>query len=340
MFANPTRWKPQPDSVYLTLHVLGGAYRGRDLGERSLLSHLVETRDGRSVGDKTVCKKVPLVHVVDEGASMNGGQDLADPPTCALCRERYDLVVATIGRAEHTRRAVEHYDSIFGEHERNGYQPNVSRVWIENGYLIQPNELEDTRGNTYVLSLEYEVYELNGERATGNYRGPGTVNSNGHIVLGDPYTHTTLSEVKYLSQPTSESWDYYLGFKAALADRREAVEGKPTKAASRSGTAHYANSIRWWEGYRDGWREKREHAQRGKTLKANESSYYVWVLRGDTPMEEGPYGPYDLDQAKDYARISATEGKHDRAVSRGRDASSESFEFVRRYRAHTGERIL
>ena len=179
---------------------------------------------------------------------------------------------------------------------------------------------------------------MNDERVMSSYRGPGTVHSDGRIVLGDPYTTTNLSEVRYLHQPTSESWDYYQGFKAALGDRRESVEGKPSKSASRGGAGaqHYAQPARWWEGYRDGWREKREH----KILKPNTGGYYVWVLRGDTPLDEGPYGPYDLDQAKSYARISATEGQHDRAVSLGLDAGSSSFEFVRRYQARTGERLL
>jgi hypothetical protein len=75
---------------------------------------------------------------------------------------------------------------------------------------------------------------------------------------------------------------------------------------------------------------------------SNATSYYVWVLaRGsDSPIDEGPYGPYDLDGAKTFARIGATEGAHDRAVSAGVDPKAASFEIVRRYRARTGERVL
>jgi hypothetical protein len=72
------------------------------------------------------------------------------------------------------------------------------------------------------------------------------------------------------------------------------------------------------------------------------ANYYVWLLRrGElVPMEEeGPYGPHDLAGAKTFARIGATEGEHDRVVSRGRFPGSRSFEIVRRYKATTGERL-
>lgn len=72
------------------------------------------------------------------------------------------------------------------------------------------------------------------------------------------------------------------------------------------------------------------------------ASYYVWVLGGDgLPLQtEGPYGPHDLDGAKTYARIAATEGSHDRAVSCGKDPASSSFDVVRVYRAGTGARAV
>lgn len=76
---------------------------------------------------------------------------------------------------------------------------------------------------------------------------------------------------------------------------------------------------------------------------ANHSAvYYVWVLdyRGVPLDSEGPYGSYTLDRAKQFARISATEGEHDRAVSHGGNPDAESFEIVRHYRRGTGERLL
>lgn len=71
----------------------------------------------------------------------------------------------------------------------------------------------------------------------------------------------------------------------------------------------------------------------------SERRYYVWVLLSNgTPKDEGPYGPYEFIQAKNYARISATEGEHDRAVSIGADPQAHSFQVVRRYERGTGRR--
>jgi hypothetical protein len=75
----------------------------------------------------------------------------------------------------------------------------------------------------------------------------------------------------------------------------------------------------------------------------NGAGYYVWVVDSSSrPLaKEGPYGPYHtLEGAKPYARISATEGAHDRIISRGRDPRSDDFEIVRRYKARTGERVI
>jgi hypothetical protein len=76
---------------------------------------------------------------------------------------------------------------------------------------------------------------------------------------------------------------------------------------------------------------------------SNASGYYVWALaRGSSaPLAEGPWGPYGtLESAKTFARIGATEGAHDRAVSIGLDPQAPSFQIVRRYEAGTGERLL
>lgn len=75
---------------------------------------------------------------------------------------------------------------------------------------------------------------------------------------------------------------------------------------------------------------------------ANEGGYYVWLLdpRRNWPLDEGPLGPYDLPTAKQTARIGAQAGRHDRAVSRGCDPQAASFEFVRRYAAGSGDRLI
>jgi hypothetical protein len=75
----------------------------------------------------------------------------------------------------------------------------------------------------------------------------------------------------------------------------------------------------------------------------NGSGYYVWALaRGsDQPLAEDPWGPYDtLEGAKTFARIGATEGAHDRAVSLGADPQAPGFRIVRRYKAKSGARVV
>lgn len=65
--------------------------------------------------------------------------------------------------------------------------------------------------------------------------------------------------------------------------------------------------------------------------------YYVWFVDGSgRPLRgEGPYGPMTLTRARTFARIGATEGDHDRLVTRGK----RTGDIVRHYEAGTGERL-
>jgi hypothetical protein len=79
-----------------------------------------------------------------------------------------------------------------------------------------------------------------------------------------------------------------------------------------------------------------ETDRRDYRMSAN-AGYYVWPLgREGRPLRsEGPFGPYELDTARTTARIRATKGRHDYAVTRGKKFSSEGT--VRRYHAGSGE---
>lgn len=73
------------------------------------------------------------------------------------------------------------------------------------------------------------------------------------------------------------------------------------------------------------------------------SRYYVWVV--DDNMEsvegEGPYGPFNLTKAKQFARIGAEKSRrHNRLVSRGKNSRVASFDVVRIYQKGTGENLL
>jgi len=82
-----------------------------------------------------------------------------------------------------------------------------------------------------------------------------------------------------------------------------------------------------------------ETDRREYRMSANSGSYYVWPLgRDGRPLRgEGPFGPYELDTARATARIRATKGRHDYAVTRGKKFSSEGT--VRRYQTGSGESL-
>jgi hypothetical protein len=138
------------------------------------------------------------------------------------------------------------------------------RVWVDKGYLIQGRDVEGP-GGPYFLILAYQVFDLDGAPSSGSYRGEGNITSANHLILGDPHRQTTLTEYTVARQPTSESWNHYSGFKQAIEDRREHKEDakKPH---------YYAMTRQWWEGYRDGWREKRENTKRSKRKKNPKST--------------------------------------------------------------------
>lgn len=66
----------QPGQTIEIRGVLAGAYRGKDVGDRSLLTHAVLVgANGRDV--RTLCKKVPIDHMCD--------QVEAGPVSCLVC---------------------------------------------------------------------------------------------------------------------------------------------------------------------------------------------------------------------------------------------------------------
>jgi hypothetical protein len=80
-----------------------------------------------------------------------------------------------------------------------------------------------------------------------------------------------------------------------------------------------------------------------ESMTPNSGAYhYVWPLtREGKPLGgEGPWGPMTLASAKTFARIGATEGKHDRAVTTTLSPVNKGFKIVRVYEAGTGERLV
>jgi hypothetical protein len=68
---------------YQTRGVLGGAYRGKALETRALLTHLVAVDT-----DAPQCRGVKADHIVDEYAHTE--EELAARPSCKVCARKWD----------------------------------------------------------------------------------------------------------------------------------------------------------------------------------------------------------------------------------------------------------
>jgi len=66
-------------ATFETWGVLAGAYRGRDVSKRALLTHSVELVGGREV--RVLCGRVPL-----DSVTWDAHEDV--PPTCPICIKR------------------------------------------------------------------------------------------------------------------------------------------------------------------------------------------------------------------------------------------------------------
>lgn len=130
------------------------------------------------------------------------------------------------------------------------------------------------------------------------------------------------------------------------AEERRAIERQVDEGV-REVPRYSERRGRYWSN-RDPYAISEEEFESGMTREAERlgpverGNYWVWVLRkgSDEPMDEGPYGPHSWESAKTFARIGATEGEHDRAVSRGREPDAAGFEIVRIYEAGSGEHIV
>jgi hypothetical protein len=69
---------------YNVYGVLAGAYRGKDIGKRTLLTHAVAINEaGRCVGEKTLCRSIDL-----DSMCTDPGTQYSEPPTCTKCKLR------------------------------------------------------------------------------------------------------------------------------------------------------------------------------------------------------------------------------------------------------------
>jgi hypothetical protein len=71
-----------PSKTYITVGVVAGAYKGKSVSERALLTHLVEEDSGESM-----CR-IPASHLCDRYAHTD--EELAARPTCPTCAKKWD----------------------------------------------------------------------------------------------------------------------------------------------------------------------------------------------------------------------------------------------------------
>jgi hypothetical protein len=71
-------------TTYQTRYVLAAAYKGKDIGERALLTHTAVVDDGREV--RTLCRQ-PVENLVDEYGMTS--EELVSEPTCKTCAKRW-----------------------------------------------------------------------------------------------------------------------------------------------------------------------------------------------------------------------------------------------------------
>lgn len=67
---------------YGTRGVLAGAYRGRDVSKRPLLTHTVSVDERGYMNGGPLCNRVPADHICDDD------RDTEARPTCPVCAKR------------------------------------------------------------------------------------------------------------------------------------------------------------------------------------------------------------------------------------------------------------
>ena len=193
---------------------------------------------------------------------------------------------------------------------RPGYEPNEDLAWRE----VYARSYQDAEARGL---QPWQAREEASRTAWGDYEA--RTGATGH--RRNPPLWESDDEAEYMR--LLDLYDDEMAAAMALED-----EGYTTEASVRRRAAESA---------------ERAAERITKRYAPNGSGYYVWALaRGsDEPLADDPWGPYDtIDAAKTFARIGATEGTHDRAVSIGLHPQAPGFRIVRRYEAGSGERLV
>lgn len=125
----------------------------------------------------------------------------------------------------------------------------TARVFVMRGRLVQLLNAAPIDGPashlTALYGIEFQLTTVEGNPATGDYRGPGTVSKGDdgrtYLVLGDP-SSTNLHEYVVAEQATEDSmaafYEFRAGFTAGATGKRKRRNADPNGP--------------WMEGYAEG----------------------------------------------------------------------------------------
>jgi len=317
---------------YETRGVLAGAYR--ESSPKSMLTHVVEL-DAEGNELRVLCRRVQL----DSMADRYAGVDTTEPATCLVCARR-----------DPRRLAPNDSYSPFAGHDRI---PG-GRADYRDPSEFDPVEL--ARGTAHEMEHTDDP-ELAAEIARDHLIEDEAYYTHLDAMERQSFRSNRLRRRSSATVETDERYPYssYLGsgvapYQFQLSHNKVIIY----HASTFKGSATFKKGVWVAERYTPVPSAEimavlaREAPNGPVDIRATltehqpNAGYYVWVLDAHgLPMQtEGPHGPHDLQGAKTYARIAATEGRHDRAVSRGKDPETPSFTIVRAYRAGSGERLV
>lgn len=248
--------------------------------------------------------------------------------------------------------------SVSGPYERKTAEAHAQRLSSE-GYATAVSYSDEPRARYFRLLSEYPAQRMAANarrrvglqlRKKGTKRKPGAIEVHDAEVYGDFAAHWQAGPAGEKHEAATvthvPSGRAVMHFDKLAQAKRAAKWASTPEAMRLFEWAMTADTDRARRAAVDQYkRSMRAMAEPGamQPNRVGAGNYWVWTItmRGDTPMlGEGPYGPHDLQGGKTYARIAATEGRHDRAVSYGRDPLGSTFQIVRLYKAGTGERAV
>lgn len=296
-----------------TRGVLAGAYLPRHLDQgRGTLTHLIFIGPPPGYDElRTGCRQ-PVDHMVDMyGSSLS---ESAARPTCPTCAQKWEKIPSDLR----------------GRRPEGEMSPNGGRKLV----TTSPSPPETNPGFQLGLDGRSKYTQFSWSRAVALAKKEKESGSSNALRV-------VLQILRW--DPQGKQVDYVERDAAELTEAKQEARAWVAAGGSMAEVRGVASRIFAQRGFGDKtvWNLLTvEPAEEEQGMSPN-GGYYVWVLDAQgNPLLEGPYGPHELESARSLARIGATKGKHDRAVSLGLRPTEKSFQIVGQYKAGSGERVL